>query len=103
MADAVSRALVVLNDALARDARAVTELVNLRVECNKDLINHPLIQVGEYEGVAKVGVLGLINGLIGDSPTGSIGAKGTFDPVTGRFLRIREFVDLRVEKVDVIA
>lgn len=103
MSDTISKAIIILNDALARDAKAITELVNLRVECNSDLVNHPLIQSGVYEGVAKVGVLGLINGVIGDSPTGVIGATGIFDKETGRFLRVKRFVDLRDEKVDVIA
>ena len=102
MSDPVTKAIVVLNDALTRDARAITELVNQRVECTSKLVSHPLIQSGVYEGVAKVGILGLINGIIGDSPTGVIGAEGAFDKETGRFLRIKRFVDLRKEKVDVI-
>ncbi len=103
MTDHITKAISVLNDALALDPKAITELVNLRVECNKDLVNHPLIQSGVYGGVAKVGVLGILNGVIGDSPTGVVGAEGVFDQDTGRFLRIKRFVDLRTEKVDVIA
>ena len=52
---------------------------------------------------AKIGVLGLINGVVGDSPTGVIGAKGRIDGATGQFTEVRAFVDLRIEKVDVIA
>ena len=103
MSDAVTRALEVLNDALKRDPEAITQLVNLRVPCNSELAAHPLVQVADYEGVTRIGVLGLINGALGDSPTGVIGAKGTLDGATGRFLRVRRFVDLRLEKVDVIA
>lgn len=103
MSDAVTRAIQVLNDALERDARAITDLVNLRVECNRDLAAHPLIQVADHGGSTRIGVLGLINGVLGDSPTGVIGAKGTVDTATGYFIRIDRFVDLRVEKVDVIA
>jgi hypothetical protein len=103
MSDSIVKALQVLNEALEHDPRAITELVNLRVDCNKALTNHPTIQVGLYDSVAKVGVLGLINGVLGDSPSGVIGAKGPIDVVTGRFLRVRKFVDLRIEKTDVIA
>jgi hypothetical protein len=103
LADPVTKALQVLNEALQLDPEAVTRLVNLRVECNPGLAAHPTIQVGAYEGIAKIGVLGLINGVIGDSPTGVIGAKGRFDHATGQFTRVRAFVDLRDEKVDVIA
>ncbi len=103
MADTVTKALQVLNEALALDAEAITRLVNLRVECNPGLATHQTIQVGAYDGIAKVGVLGLINGVIGDSPTGVIGAKGRIDSATGLFTDVRAFVDLRIEKVDMIA
>ena len=35
--------------------------------------------------------------------TGVIGAKGRIDGATGQFTEVRAFVDLRIEKVDVIA
>ena len=53
MADAVTKALQVLNEALQLDPEAVTRLVNLRVECNPGLAAHQTIQVGAYDGVAK--------------------------------------------------
>jgi hypothetical protein len=101
--DPVAKALQVLNEALDLDPEAVTRLVNLRVECNAGLAGHPTIQVGAYHGVVKIGILGLINGVVGDSPTGVIGAKGTIDRASGQFIKVRAFVDLREEKVDVIA
>ncbi len=103
MSDAVSRAIAVLNDALERDPEAITQLVNLRVACNTELAAHPVIQVAEQKGETRIGVLGLINGALGDSPSGVIGAKGSLDTATGQFTRIKRFVDLRNEKVDVIA
>jgi|TARA_B100000315_G_scaffold233025_1_gene245832 hypothetical protein len=103
MADPIFKALEVLNDALIRDPAAITQLVNLRVDCNAQLIDHPLIQSAEYHGVAKVGVLGLINGIVGNSPSGVIGAEGTIDRDTGLFIKIRKFVDMRSDKTDVIA
>ena len=103
MADPITKALEVLNDALKRDPAALTQLVNLRVDCNADLVDHPLIQSAVYLGVAKVGVLGLINGVVGNSPSGVIGAEGSIDRETGQFIQIRKFVDMRSSKTDIIA
>jgi len=103
MADPVLKALDVLNDALARDPKAITQLVNLRVDCNGELVRHSTIQSADYNGIAKVGVLGLLNGIVGNSPSGVIGAEGSIDIETGQFVVIRKFVDLRNEKTDIIA
>lgn len=69
----VNDILAVLNDALKKDPEAMTALVNARVNCNEALENHDSIQVGTYddkgefasEGQTKVGLLGLLNGLVG--------------------------------------
>ena len=37
ISDPVTRAIAVLNDALDRDPKAITQLVNLRVDCNIQL------------------------------------------------------------------
>lgn len=104
MTDAVTHAVEVLNDVLARDPDAITQLFNLRVDCNDSLSAHPFVQVSLYEDKRqRIGLLGLINGLLGESPSGVIGARGLVDAETGRFARIREFVDLRQEKVDYLA
>lgn len=87
----VKNALDLLNEALARDPLALTQLLNARVSCNERLVKHPTIQVGLYDGEAKLGILGLINGLLGYK-RGGIGAEGDVDPRTGRFIRIRRFV-----------
>ena len=103
MTDSVKRAVAVLNDALERDPEAITKLFNLRVECNDRLEGHPFVQVSLYGGTRKIGLLGLLNGMLGESPTGVIGARGSVDPETGRMVRITAFVDLRDEKVDYLA
>jgi hypothetical protein len=103
MADPILKAIDVLNDALKRDPVAITQLVNIRVDCNAELVRHPVIQSADYYGVAKVGVLGLINGIVGNSPSGVIGAEGSIDRETGQFTVIRKFVDLRHDKTDIIA
>jgi hypothetical protein len=102
MSDPILKAIEVLNEALKRDPLAITQLVNLRVDCNTQLVNHPTIQSSIYHGVTKVGVLGLINGVVGNSPSGVIGAEGSIELETGQFTVIRQFVDLRNDKTDII-
>ena len=45
MPDPIQFAVELLNDALERDAQAVTQLVNLRADCNERLAAHPTIRV----------------------------------------------------------
>jgi hypothetical protein len=79
MTDPILKAIEVLNDALKRDPIAITQLVNLRIDCNAQLVNHPTIQSSVYHGVSKVGLLGLVNGIVGNSPSGVIGAEGSIE------------------------
>jgi len=102
MFDPIQKALQVLNDALERDPIAITQLVNFRVDCNAQIVNHSTIQSSVYHGVSKVGVLGLVNGIVGNSPSGVIGAEGSIARDTGQFIVIRKFVDLREDKTDII-
>lgn len=103
MADAIELAVKVLNEALERDPEAVTALVNHRVACNDSLAAHPTIQVHRFGDVHKIGLLGLLNGALGGGPSGDIGAKGAIDPQTGRFTMVKRFVDLRMDRLDVLA
>jgi hypothetical protein len=102
MFDPIQKALQVLNDALERDPIAITQLVNFRVDCNAQIVNHPTIQSSVYHGITKVGVLGLVNGIVGNSPSGVIGAEGSIARDTGQFIVIRKFVDLREDRTDII-
>lgn len=55
-----------LNDALKLDPTAVATLVGMRVPCNEKLADHPTIQVRQDgENTFSVGLLGLLNGIIG--------------------------------------
>jgi len=103
MRDAVAHAITVLNEALERDPEAVSCLINLRVDCNDRLAAHQTIQVADYGSIHKVGVLGLLNAALADSPSGVIGAKGKVNTDTGFFVRISQFVDLRTGKLDELA
>jgi hypothetical protein len=103
MADPIQSAVRLLNEALERDPDALTQLVNLRVACNEQLAQHPTIQVHKFGEVHKVGILGLLNGALGGGPSGDIGAQGAIDPKSGQFTKIKRFVDLRTERLDVLA
>ncbi|MGA0392838.1 MAG: hypothetical protein ACO3MW_02080 [Rhodospirillales bacterium] len=103
MPDPVKHAVSVLNDALERDSEAITRLVNLRVDCNDRLAAHATIQVADYAGIHKIGVLGLLNAALANSPSGVIGAKGRVNADTGLFVEIKQFVDLRAGKFDELA
>jgi hypothetical protein len=103
MADPIQAAVKLLNEALERDPDAITQLVNLRVACNEKLTHHPTIQVHKFGDVHKIGILGLLNGALGGGPSGDIGAKGTVDPSSGQFTKIQRFVDLRLERLDLLA
>lgn len=59
-----------LNEIVATDPMAVVQLLQYRVPCNHSLANHRTVQVCADDGAITVGMLGIINGLIGTIPTG---------------------------------
>lgn len=59
-----------LNDVLCEDRHALRRLLTFRTRCNHDLMIHPTVQTGVVDGEPDVGLLGLINGLIGVRPDG---------------------------------
>lgn len=64
-------AVAILNEMLAADQEATQSLVEARFPCNEALADHPTIQVGAAdEGDARVGLLGVINGIVGTDDAG---------------------------------
>ncbi len=64
-----------LNELKDIDNKALCRLVNLRVFCNKDILNHPTVQCtaikNDPDNSGIVGFLGVLNGLFGiDEETG---------------------------------
>lgn len=55
----------VLNRALKADPVAINALFAHRVECNEALADDSTIQVRNYDGPVSVGILGIVNGLVG--------------------------------------
>ena len=102
MSDPISAAVDLLNDVLERDPEAITKLVNMRIDCDERLANHPTVQVHKFDDVYRIGVLGLLNGVLGGGPSGDIGAKGKINRNTGEFTHIKKFVDLRLARLDIL-
>ncbi|MFA7120750.1 MAG: hypothetical protein WC277_04680 [Bacilli bacterium] len=59
-----------LNDLVEVDGEAVEKLFECHVPCNKGLADHPTVQVAKQHGGWKVGMLGLLNGLVGKNEAG---------------------------------
>ncbi len=74
----IQHVLDVLNEAVKADKAAIKNLIAQRVTCNKQLADHPTIQVAQNkEGNEwEVGFLGVLNGLFGaaEDGWGAIGA-----------------------------
>ena len=84
-----------LNELLNYDREAIQELVNIRVNCNDALANHPTVQVmGSIpKKDNKVGLLGILNGYLGiydDGYRKNWGAlSAVFDDESGELLEFR--------------
>lgn len=69
----VDRFLTFLNELVLLDREAVENLIETRVKCNQQLASHPTVQVmNAAEGAPIVGLLGILNGLVGVQPEGSV-------------------------------
>jgi hypothetical protein len=69
----VKHAINLLNEAFKMDPEAINKLVGSRVKCNKELADHPTIQVlGEGDPMTfTVGLLGILNGIFGKDGNGT--------------------------------
>lgn len=62
------------NEIIQKDPECAKSLIDTRIICNKEIADHPTIQVLEENGETRVGLLGFINGMfgIGDDGMGPI-------------------------------
>ncbi len=85
MIDSVATAdyiVAFLNELVKVDPKALQALITARVECNEIIAKHPSVQVQEMDGTYQLGILGLLNGLVGAGENfGYIAA--TFDKEEG--------------------
>lgn len=89
----VDHAINRLNEALAADSDAINSLFKVHVFCNKKLAKHPTIQVNSRKStmdnaghidVFDIGVLGLINGILGIDKSGNGHIAMMVDNRTGK-------------------
>ena len=59
-----------LNQLIRTDSFAIAELIANRAPCNKNMANHPTVQVGIKNDEYCVGFLGVLNGLFGIDDVG---------------------------------
>lgn len=80
-----------LNELVVIDRAAMTALVETRVPCNEALADHPTVQVSCREDGARVGLLGILNGLFGvdERGYGAIGAQ--FSGIAGELGEVENF------------
>ena len=81
-----------LNEITKHDAVALGKLIGARVECNKHLLEHPTVQVATHDGPTKVGLLGILNGLVGTIDDGPRTGSGLITAVCeddGSLVRFR--------------
>jgi len=91
----LDQAIAYLNELVALDAYAVSELLETRVACNAALAEHPTAQVMEWEGTYRIGLMGVLNGLFGvnEHDWGPI----TFSWQAGKVLRFMRTGSVPVE------
>ncbi len=59
-----------LNSLLTIDRVVITALFSVRISCNKDMADHPTVQVGAEGNYYQVGMIGILNGLFGSDKNG---------------------------------
>jgi hypothetical protein len=59
-----------LNDLLKDDPECITNLINNKIECNKTIAEHETVQVSLKDGIYRLGIVGLLNGIFGINDNG---------------------------------
>jgi hypothetical protein len=68
-----NRIIDILNECLAIDPNAIHNLIEFRTPTNQALADHPSVQVNAEGAVPVVGMLGILNGIVGVIPGSEIG------------------------------
>ncbi len=76
-----------LNELLQVDKEAIEVLIDRRVKVNEQLLNHPTVQVSSEDGkTGSVGLLGILNGLVGVKSNGWGYIVAHYDDESGRLI-----------------
>lgn len=97
----VEEAIAFLNELVAIDPKAMELLIEMRAPCNQTMLEHPTVQVTDYheDGVPRVGILGLLNGLFGtydEGPKEGWGPIAAYWEEDGTFKGFRPTIDQKV-------
>lgn len=60
-----------LNDIAKTDPAAITAMIKVRISCNEAMANHPTAQVIGTDSGGMIGLLGVVNGIVGVIPDGT--------------------------------
>ena len=92
-----------LNELLEADQLTLHRLVETRFRCNSKLLEHPTAQVDASNGTPMIGLLGIVNGLIGvdDNQWGYVSALyGSNHELQKFVLSPRQHVDGQVQETE---
>lgn len=88
--DKINQAIEVLNSVHQADPTVLPLLIDYRVPCNRAVADDPTVQVGVHDGLWTVGLLGIVNGIVGVDTNGRgfIAAHYDDDGVLTHFVRL---------------
>jgi hypothetical protein len=85
-----------LNELVAIDREAIEQLIEFRVPCNQALADHTTVQVESQGYGPRVGLLGLLNGLVGVNAAGWGYIMADFD---GNAQNIGHLIGFRLNRI----
>jgi len=88
-----------LNDLVRTDPEVMHALLETREVCNEAMVNHPTAQVSVQDGqFPQLGLLGILNGLVGVGSDGWGYIAGCYDDTTNKLTGFLPTHDTRVKK-----
>lgn len=85
-----------LNEIVKLDPDALHQLCETRVPCNQALSDHATTQMAGTVGSPEVGLLGILNGLVGKRADGWGYIAGVYDDDTGKLTHFQMVADVPV-------
>lgn len=82
----IDELIAYLNELWSIDPAAMAALVESRVPCNEELAQHETCQVSGAVGDARVGLLGVINGIFGVDDAGRGPVAANYSDSSNEFL-----------------
>jgi len=98
----ITKVIDYLNELLELDRPAVAALIANRIPCNREMADHPSVQVSSQHGGYHVGMLGILNGIFGIDEEGFGGIVAVFEEpfIEGEYNYLKKFVKGPMKNVD---